>query len=325
MPTQTPVSCTIVGAGISGLLAASVLQKKGVDVRVLEKARGVGGRMSTRRMDGARVDHGAQYFTVRENVFAGWVEVWEHLGVVREWFRRFPAESSEAGHPRYRGHNGMNAVCKHLAQNVSVELNTKVESMSFSGGRWRVVAEGGKEFASDFLVLTVPVPQALPLIDTAGIRFSATERQALEKIDYERSLAVLAILERPSAIKDFGGMKLGDGPITWIADNQKKGISEAPAVTIHSDHDYAVEHWDSPDEIRIPPLLEAAGGLLGSKVLESSCHRWRYTRPIEPFNGPYLFSREANLMLCGDSFGGPRVEGAAMSGIEAAAHLTDFL
>ena len=33
---------------------------------VIEKGRGVGGRMATRRMEGARIDHGAQFFTTRD-------------------------------------------------------------------------------------------------------------------------------------------------------------------------------------------------------------------------------------------------------------------
>ena len=41
----------IIGAGISGLLAANFLKQKGFKVTVLEKSRGVGGRMATRRFD----------------------------------------------------------------------------------------------------------------------------------------------------------------------------------------------------------------------------------------------------------------------------------
>ena len=63
-------SCIVVGAGISGLLAADELQREGWTVAVLDKSRGVGGRMTTRRVGEGTFDHGAQFFTVRDNRFA---------------------------------------------------------------------------------------------------------------------------------------------------------------------------------------------------------------------------------------------------------------
>ena len=53
----------VVGAGMTGLTAARALSGQGHDVVVIDKARGPGGRMSTRRDNDLRFDHGAQYFT----------------------------------------------------------------------------------------------------------------------------------------------------------------------------------------------------------------------------------------------------------------------
>ena len=60
-PEQTK-SCVVVGAGMAGLTAAGKLTEQGVNVVVLEKARGVGGRLATRRIDAGVCDHGAQLF-----------------------------------------------------------------------------------------------------------------------------------------------------------------------------------------------------------------------------------------------------------------------
>ncbi|MBN1666669.1 MAG: NAD(P)-binding protein, partial [Anaerolineales bacterium] len=60
---QTTVDTLILGAGMSGLMAANRLQQAGVETLLLEKARGVGGRMATRRFGGGVFDHGAQFFT----------------------------------------------------------------------------------------------------------------------------------------------------------------------------------------------------------------------------------------------------------------------
>ena len=48
----------VVGAGISGCVCPYQLSKAGHDVVVIEKGRGVGGRMAARRVGGARIDHG---------------------------------------------------------------------------------------------------------------------------------------------------------------------------------------------------------------------------------------------------------------------------
>ena len=44
----------VIGAGISGLMCATELERNGYSVQVLDKGRGPGGRMSTRRFQGAR-------------------------------------------------------------------------------------------------------------------------------------------------------------------------------------------------------------------------------------------------------------------------------
>jgi predicted NAD/FAD-dependent oxidoreductase len=73
----------IVGAGISGCVCANRLAMAGHAVTLIEKGRGVGGRMSTRRMNGARIDHGAQFFTARDPRMKELVQDWEEQGL---WF-----------------------------------------------------------------------------------------------------------------------------------------------------------------------------------------------------------------------------------------------
>ena len=74
--SENQKSCVIVGAGISGLLAANTLKQEAWTVTVLDKGRAVGGRMATRRVGEGTFDHGAQFFTVRGERFANLVEGW---------------------------------------------------------------------------------------------------------------------------------------------------------------------------------------------------------------------------------------------------------
>ena len=105
----------VIGAGIAGLLAAQQLHSAGHEVTVLDKGKSPGGRLATRRIGAATLDHGAQFFTVRDAQFDHHVQQWVHDGVVREWCKGF---SQHDGHPRYIGTAGMSSIAKYLARDL---------------------------------------------------------------------------------------------------------------------------------------------------------------------------------------------------------------
>jgi predicted NAD/FAD-dependent oxidoreductase len=130
MPTNGPTNrsqptVAVVGAGISGLTCARTLADYGLPVTVFEKSRGVGGRMATRRSDNvAAFDHGAQYFTVRDERFQNCVDSWQHAGLVQRWTGRIVSlhdqdtEQDKSSTARFVACPGMNAICRHLAERL---------------------------------------------------------------------------------------------------------------------------------------------------------------------------------------------------------------
>ncbi len=310
----------IIGAGISGLLCATELQQRGLTVRVLDKGRGLGGRMATRRMAGGRLDHGAQYFTVRDPRLQAYVDQWIEAGILKEWFRHLPEDAQPEGYPRYCGIEGMTDVPKYLAKSLDVQTSQQVTELARDTDLWMARTTSGDTFLAHHLVITAPLPQALDLLDMTGLRYANGDIEALRAVRYERGLATLAILDGPSGVSETGGKKIHQTPLTWIGDNQKKGISpEVSAITIHADSQFADEHWDSPDDVRGPLIIEAAAPYIKAKVVEYNCHRWGFTTPINPWPELYYQNKGLQLTLAGDAFGGARIEGAALSGITAAA------
>ena len=95
-------------------------------------------------------------------------------------------------------------------------------------------------------------------------------------------------------------------------------MANGPVTPVIEDAEFAAEHWDSSDEVRGPLMLAAAESYLAANVLEFHCHRWGFTQPINPWSELYYHNAGLQLTLAGDSFGGPRVEGAARSGLAAA-------
>ena len=77
------MTIVVVGAGLAGVACAVELTAAGVDVRLVERARTVGGRMASRRIDGRPVDLGAAYFPVRDPEFAQVVARWRGAGLAR--------------------------------------------------------------------------------------------------------------------------------------------------------------------------------------------------------------------------------------------------
>ncbi len=213
----------------------------------------------------------------------------------------------------------MAAIAHHLARRLDLLLAKRSIRLRRHTAGWIADLEGGETILAGAVVLTAPTPQALALLDAGQVQLSPETRARLERIEYERCLAVMATLAGPTRIPSPGCLTPAEGPIAWIADNQLKGVSAVPAVTIHATAAFSLEHWDVDRQTSGQKLLEAARPWLGSDVIEFVVHGWRYSKPISSEQGLYLaVSEQPPLLIAGDAFGGPRVEGAALSGWAAA-------
>ncbi len=318
----------IIGAGLSGLVAANALQQAGERVLVIDKARSVGGRLATRRMGGAggataRLDHGAQFFTVRAPDFAELVHEWRRAGIAMEWCRGF--SPSGDGYPRYCAEAGMNTIAKYLASTVEVVTDAQVHAVGGGDGMLSVVTEGDQRWTSNRVLLTPPVAQSLTLIDNGWLPIDDEIRASLEAVTYAPCIALLVTLDGPGAVREPGGMQLdGSEHDVWsfVADNQRKGISDVPALTLHANEGFSAANYHADADSVQAALIHAALPFFGSaNVVEVEVKKWRYARPltmhadrcvsVEPVEG-------TRLVFAGDAFGEARVEGAALSGLAAA-------
>jgi renalase len=316
----------IVGAGLAGLMAANRLQASGRDVLVLDKGRGVGGRLATRRIGPGRADHGAQFFTVREPEFAAFVAEWEAQGLVYVWSEGWTAglTANEAdGHPRYAARDGMTALAKQLSQSLDVRTGVKVAEITAVTSGWQVRDEDGRIYRSQALILTPPVPQSLALLDAGGTMLEPADRATLEAITYAPCLCGLFWVEGQVNLPHPGAVQ-GDETATlaWLADNRRKGISpQAQLLTLHAGIDFSRRHYDDPAEVVLPLLQQELAPYLATDatIREAQLKRWRYARPLRLHPERCLRADGLPpLLFAGDAFNGPRVEGAALSGLAAA-------
>ena len=183
----------VIGAGMAGLIAAAELQRAGRSVRVLDKGRGVGGRLASRRIEGATFDHGAPGFTASHPWFATEVVQARLNGTVTAW-----TPGSDTSHPdsrSWRGTPSMSAVPKQLARGLDLQLETTVTDLRPHADRWLATTASGQTFASRAVVLTAPVPQALVLLRAGGLELAPALRSRLDALEYERCLTVMAVLD----------------------------------------------------------------------------------------------------------------------------------
>ena len=322
------VDTLIIGAGLSGLCAASDLQQAGHNILLVDKGRGLGGRLAGRRIGEATFDHGAQFMTTRDPRFADRVQEWIAAGVAEEWYSSFPG-SPDKGHPRYRGVPTMTAVAKHLATDLNILRSVRVLNIAQSDNQWLATLDNGERVIAKSMIITAPIPQTLDLLAFGNIQLSAANQARLERIEYEACIAVMAVLDSPSTIPAPGAMAFEEGPISWLSDNQQKGVSTIPAVTIHGSGAFSAEHFDADSQVAGQQLIDAAKPYLGANVKEFQVHGWRYSKPSVVDPQPCMQASEDTqlppLVLAGDAFDGPRVEGAVVSGWAAAAVLAGLL
>lgn len=321
-------SVLILGAGLAGLTAARTLAARNVQVTVLDKGRGVGGRLATRRMATVRADHGAQYFSAKTPDFQRQVAEWLATGVVREW----PLETAAAGdkavaHARCIGTDGMNALAKHLAQGLTVHTGERVVRLRADDGGWAAETETGTVYRADAVCCTIPAPQALILLADSEFDAASLDVSALTDIRYQPNITVMAALNAPSQIP-AGGVRYETGPVAWVADNQQKGISPGPSLTIQASADFSRTRLDytpeAADAIGKELLAELREWLDPGRVDSFQVHRWRYSLADVRYPDPLLVAQTpAPLLFGGDGFGMGNVEGAFASGRAMAQWLAD--
>lgn len=117
LPAHAPiVDVLIIGACVSGLIAAREIQSAGRTVWLLDKGRGLDGRLASRRIGAATSDHGAQFITARDARFEAILKQGAEVGMMTQWCQGFSATAD--GHARWRGKPSMTAFARHLAQGL---------------------------------------------------------------------------------------------------------------------------------------------------------------------------------------------------------------
>jgi predicted NAD/FAD-dependent oxidoreductase len=218
----------------------------------------------------------------------------------------------------------MTTIPKALADGLNVRSAERVVSASVNSAKWVVDTDRDARLFADALILTPPVPQALALLEAGEYPLPDRSRAALAALDYAPCIALMALLWEPPGVPAPGGVQLDGEPVAWIGDNTQKGISpDAYAVTIHAGAQFSRAYWHADSDLVAALLLGAAAPWIGVRVKTHQIHRWRYSQPTRTHDAPCLLVEgPPPLVFAGDAFAGPKIEGAALSGLAAAEALS---
>lgn len=301
------IDILLIGAGMAGLACARRLSAAGLAPVVLDKGRGVGGRMATRRVmlgDAAvRFDHGAQYFTARDEHFSGLLAQMGHA--CAPW-----ADGTDE--LRLVGAPGMSSLPRAMADGLDLRLGAEVTALRVGASGWDVEA-GAQRFRAGRVVMTVPAPQAARLLGEAH-----PLHRPLAAVSMVPCLTLMAAFPADSP-RPFVSRASETNPLAWIAQDSSKPGRDGAYVTwvAQADVDWSRAHLELDLEAiarEMLPLLAEAIGVWPNAAVHFAAHRWRYARAAEVPGAPFLCSDDRTLYLGGDWCLGARVEAAFCSG-----------
>jgi len=308
----------VIGAGVAGLSCANVLRAAGMDVLVLDKSRGVAGRMSTRRGEGWQCDHGAQYFTARHPDFRAEVGRWRAAGAAAPWPARLAVIGGAAGHQpddgleRFVGAPRMTAPARLMAEGHDVRLEQTVTGLRRDEAGWCISTREGGEAADryDAVVIAVPAPQAVPLLQQAAGDMAAMAAAVRMQGSWAVMLRFAAPVDLP-----FDAAFVNQGPLRWVArDSSKPGRSGMETWLLHATAEWSEAHIEDAPESVAEVLIAAFAELGATSPAAWSAHRWRYADSAPALAVNHVWNATAGLGLCGDWLNGGKVEGAWLSG-----------
>ena len=309
------MTVVVIGAGIAGLACARRLAVAGLLPVVLDKGRGIGGRVATRRAEGLQFDHGAQYVNAHGEGFAAVLRDLAATGAVAPW-RDGTGRSHTVGTP------GMSALAKALGAGLDIRQNALVTRAGQGKVGWQLRV-GDTVLSAERIVIAVPAPQIPALLGPDHPLVTT-----LSEVGMAPCLTLMAGVRGPAP---FVTRNDPDDPLAWIAQDSTKPdrpSSDVAAWVAQAGPDFSLAHLEKdPAEIAalmLPMLVDRLDARL-DRVTHAAAHRWRYARVTAPLGQSFLRSADAKLYLGGDCCLGPRVEAAWTSGTAIADDLLAHL
>ena len=267
----------IIGAGLTGLHLAKSLQSLGVKSLLLEKSKGLGGRIATRRISDLGFDHGAPYLDSSQ---------------VLSEYASFSRDEKGFYLP-----GGMNQLPKTIASGLEIRRNQKLKVLQPDENKWNLETEEGLKLQSRNLIITAPLPQALELLEANSLLLP--KHEGLKTVHYTKALIYLAVLKDLPA--QFALSKNESDKIFLMRERKL----HPQGIVMHLSASLSESLFDASEETILEKMREEfrQSSLGAFEVLIDEAKKWKFSRPRTTL--PDTFTQIApGLFLTGDAFNG---------------------
>lgn len=303
----------IIGAGMTGISAALTFKEFGMTSMALDKGKGYGGRMATRRIGANYFDHGAQYIQPSPR-FLSWLKDQTSDNTIQDW-------SFNSSKKVFIAKEGMNKLAKNLCRDLSITLDSKITKIEHKDGQWNLMDEKNQTFTSKRLLVTAPLPQTLELLTKNNIFIEDTD---LTSITYRPCLVLMMNLAGLHNLPETGAMFIKNPILEWVCDNHAKGLpNQGQSITVHCTEDFSADAYDMSDEKIFDLIYTEFSKYFPNELISHEVKKWKYSTPLKYYKSLYFRSSYPGLYLAGDSFGGNSLEGAYRSGVATAYVMKD--
>jgi len=309
----------VIGAGMSGLIAATELQKSGFKVACVEKARGSGGRLSSKRIKSEKTgemisfDLGCPSFDAQTGLFKAHVESWLSLGVAKVW------HDSETEGVQYLATPRSSSITRYLADQLDVHFSTRITEVRKEKGQW--------------LIYTGELDHRVFFAQAKHIVFATPPQQAADLLPENHPF--IAALSQPILLPQWvlmlnvkGSLGLNHDDYTFTdsiisrlsleAGKPDRNETKTHQVWVLQANTTWTEVNLETDKVKLEhELIAELATITGLpiNVDDAYLHRWLYS--VAQMNGlsGKLFLNDANgIWLCGDYL----ADSQTLSGVEAA-------
>jgi renalase len=323
----------VIGAGIAGLTCAQQLQQAGKNVVLIDKSRGLGGRLATRRLAGTHADHGVCYLQPKGDLFRQLIGELVSAGILRVWTEGIHSLSADGivqpptkFAPYYAAPLGATSIAKYLGRDLEIIGDKLITAIDPINNGWRLSSKD-PEFAltAEQVIFATPPAQALAI---AKKEIDSNCIQQLSSIQFSRSITAIAVYpatdQTAAAAITWQGIHCIEHPtLAWIGLDSSKQLNPThPVLVIQSGAAFAQQYFDAPDLAIIgQKLLDAIVPLIPTLTTPElvQVHRWGYAFAQNPASVQFITAQTtAPLYFGGDWCGGNRVESAYLSGMAVA-------
>ncbi len=291
---MTKKKIVIIGAGVSGLLCGKRLTEAGHSVLLIDKGRNVGGRLSTRKTDGAIFHHGASSLP----------NFYNHKDLPEFGLKTLKRAEKEKVIQRngdlFEPTCSVSHFVSFFADSLNIQEGCEATSLNIPNKTIDVTyrSSNRKKISYDLMVISIPPNQAKNLVNNQIHTFD----NCLLEVKMRSSAAALFSFDLdPELVKEthFSNEKIQ----IQVENNRFKCEQQLFCLTVHTKEPFARIVVDNDKniikEILLEEVLNAVPFSLPKPTYEAG-HRWLYGFTERSLGTPYLYYKEESVGICGD-------------------------